>query len=63
MVDRIEVSIFPYVVAWPRSIAWMKEKVIAPVEVTLDKACKQKDLLGHSQSNLSLEVPTLNSQL
>lgn len=39
IVDLIAVSISPYVFAFPCSIAWIKEKVIAPVEVTFDRAC------------------------
>lgn len=39
MTARIEFSMLPYVVACPRSMAWMNAKVIAPVDVILDKAC------------------------
>lgn len=46
MEDLIAFRIPPYVVPCPCSIAWMKEKVIAPVEVTLDKLCHQSK--GHS---------------
>lgn len=42
MVVRIEFSILPYVAPCPRSIAWMKQKVIAPVEVILDNACSHE---------------------
>lgn len=38
IVERMEFRILPYVVASPRSIAWMKQNVIAPVEVIFDKA-------------------------
>lgn len=50
MEDLIAFRIPPYVVPCPCSIAWMKEKVIAPVEVTLDKLCHQ---LEHSFNWLS----------
>lgn len=36
---RIEFSMLPYVAPCPRSIAWMKQKVMAPVDVILDRAC------------------------
>lgn len=39
MAERIEFNTLPYVVPCPRSMACMKQKVIAPVEVILDRAC------------------------
>ena len=36
---RIEFSMLPYVVPCPRSIAWIKQKVMAPVDVIFDRAC------------------------
>lgn len=44
MVERIEVSMLPYVAAFPRSMAWMKEKVMAPVEVIFDRAYYNRKL-------------------
>lgn len=38
---RIEFSMLPYVAPCPRSIAWMKQKVMAPVDVIFDRACSR----------------------
>lgn len=35
---RIALRTPPYVVACPRSMAWIKQKVMAPVDVIFDKA-------------------------
>lgn len=39
MVDRMEFKMLPYVAPWPCSTAWMKQKVIAPVDVIFERAC------------------------
>lgn len=49
MVFRMEFSMLPYVCPCPRSMAWMKQKVIAPVDVILDKAC------SYEQESISSE--------
>lgn len=42
MAVRIEVRMVPYVAPGPeRSMAWMKQNVIAPVDVIFDRACLQ----------------------
>lgn len=40
IVARMEFNMLPYVEACWRSIAWMKQKVMAPVDVIFDKACR-----------------------
>lgn len=44
MAERIELRMLPYVVPCPRSMAWMKQKVIAPVDVIFDRACSIKKI-------------------
>jgi hypothetical protein len=42
MALRIEVRMVPYVAPGPqRSTAWMKQNVMAPVDVIFDSACLQ----------------------
>ena len=41
IVLRIALRMLPYVAPYPRSRAWMKQNVMAPVDVIFDRACSQ----------------------
>lgn len=63
---RIALRMLPYVVPCPRSMAWMKQKVMAPVEVIFERAY-QKNLpakisfVCHKESNITF--PIINPEL